>query len=76
MKIAILIGAAGFLSTAALAQTMTQYYVVHDPAMKKCTIVTQKPTSGTTTVVGEGKIYRTETEAETAMKTIKVCTAM
>ena len=42
---------------------------------KKCTIVEQKPTAATTTVVGgDGKVYKTKVEAENSMKTEKVCT--
>jgi hypothetical protein len=60
---------------AAFAQTVsTEYYVVHDPATKKCTIVDKKPTSTTTTVVSNG-VFKTRTEAETGMKSIKVCTS-
>jgi hypothetical protein len=56
------------------AQTMvgTEYYVVRDPATKKCTIVDKKPTT-TTTIVDNG-IFKTRTEAESGMKTMKVCT--
>lgn len=59
----------------ALAQTQvtTEYFVVQDASTKKCTIVDKKPTTTTTTVVGDG-VYKTRTEAETGMKTIKVCT--
>jgi hypothetical protein len=46
---------------------------VQDASTKKCTIVDKKPTVTTTTVVGDG-VYKTRTEAETAMKTVKVCT--
>ena len=54
-----------------LAQT-TEYYVVQDATTKKCTIVEQKPT--TTTVVQVGPLaFKSRTEAEAGMKTIKVC---
>jgi hypothetical protein len=59
-------------ATSAFAQTTTEYYVVRDPATKKCTIVDKKPTT-TTTIVDNG-IFKTRTEAETGMKTMKVCT--
>ncbi|EAQ36493.1 hypothetical protein NB311A_21186 [Nitrobacter sp. Nb-311A] len=62
-------------ATSALAQTTTvheEYYVVRDPATKKCRIVDQKPTT-TTTIVDNG-IFKTRAEAETGMKTLKVCT--
>jgi hypothetical protein len=54
------------------AQT-TEFYVVQDTSTKKCTIVDKKPT--TTTVVQVGPVaFKSRTEAETGMKTIKVCT--
>jgi len=63
-----------FTATSALAQTTVHedYYVVRDPATKRCTIVDEKPTT-TTTIVDHG-IFKTRTEAETGMKTMEVCT--
>lgn len=63
-----------FAATSAYAQTTvtTEYYVVRDEATKKCTIVDKKPTT-TTTIVDNG-VFKTRTEAETGMKTMKVCT--
>jgi hypothetical protein len=46
---------------------------VQDTSTKKCTIVDKKPTTTTTAVVGDGKVFKTRTAAETGMKTIKVC---
>ena len=62
-------------ATSAFAQTTqtTEFYVVQDTATKKCTIVDKKPTTTTTVVVGNG-VYKTRTEAESGMKTVKVCT--
>jgi hypothetical protein len=62
------------LTLPAAAQTTTEFYVVQDASTKKCTIVDKKPTTTTTTVVGDG-VYKTRTEAESAMKTVKVCTS-
>ena len=45
---------------------------MQDTSTKKCTIVDKKPTT-TTVVVGDGKVFKTRTAAETGMKTIKVC---
>lgn len=61
------------IAAPAFAQTtVEEYYVVQDPATKKCTIVNQKPT--TTSVVQVGPMaFKTRTEAESGMKTIKVC---
>ena len=63
---------AAFISPA-FAQTATEFYVVHDTSTKKCMVVDKRPTVTTTTVV-DGKGYKTKVEAETAMKTVKVCT--
>lgn len=58
----------------AFAQS-TEYYVVQDVKTKKCTVVDKKPTTTTTMIVGDnGKVYKTRTEAEAGMKTVKVCT--
>ena len=59
--------------TTAVAQTAS-FYVVQDVKTKKCTIVDQKPTTTETVVVGDGAVFKTRTEAETGMKTVKVCT--
>ena len=59
----------------ALAQTATSYYIVQDVKTKKCTIVDKKPAASEATLVGpDGLVYKTRTEAENAMKTVKVCT--
>ena len=59
----------------ALAQTATSYYIVQDVKTKKCTIVDKKPAASEATLVGpDGVVYKTRTEAENAMKTVKVCT--
>jgi hypothetical protein len=61
-----------FAATGAYAQS-AEYYIVRDTTTKKCTIVDTKPTTTTTTVVDNG-VFKTKTEAETSMKTMKVCT--
>ena len=73
-KILIAALAVGFASSA-LAQTavVSEYYVVRDASTKKCTIVDKKPATTTTTIVDNG-VFKTRSEAETGMKTIKVCT--
>jgi len=35
--------------------------------------VAQKPTTTTTTIVGNGAVYTSQSEAESAMKTVTVC---
>ena len=54
------------------AYAQTEFYVVQDTSTKKGTIVDKKPTT-TTVVVGDGKVFKSRTAAETGMKTIKVC---
>ena len=58
-----------------VAQTASaaEFYVVRDTTTKKCTVVDSKPTSTTTTVVDNGT-FKTKTEAEIGMKTMKACT--
>ena len=61
------------LAIPAFAQS-AEFYIVQDTATKKCTIVDKKPTTTTTTVVSpSGTVYKTKTEAEAGMKTVKVC---
>lgn len=53
-----------------------EFYVVQDVKTKKCTIVDKKPTDTSVTVVSpSGTIYKSRTEAESGMKTVKVCTS-
>ena len=69
------IAAAFTLSGAGAFAQSTAYYVVQDVKTKKCMIVDKKPVAAEATVVGpDGAVYKTHTEAEGAMKTIKVCT--
>jgi hypothetical protein len=77
MKYALILTAfATAFGSAAYAQTTTtttEYYVVQDTTTKKCTIVDKKPT--TTTMVQVGPVaFKSRAEAESGMKTIKVCT--
>jgi hypothetical protein len=65
--------AVAFAGSAFAQMAATEYYVVQDTTTKKCTIVDKKPESKTITVVGNG-MYKTRTEAESGMKTVKVCT--
>jgi hypothetical protein len=75
LKKALLIGAFAFAAnTIAHTAMAAEFYVVRDTATKKCTIVDTKPTTTTTTVVDNGT-FKTKTEAETGMKSMKVCTS-
>jgi hypothetical protein len=67
---------AGAVTLGLTAPTLAaEFYVVQDTSTKKCTIVDKKPTVTTTTVVGDGKVFKTREEAETGMKTVKVCSS-
>lgn len=63
---------AAFIAVASPA--FADFYVVRDATTKKCTVVDKKPTVSTTTVVGDGTVYKTREEAMSGMKTVKVCT--
>ena len=65
----LVFAASAIVETAAAAE----FYVVRDATTKKCTVVETKPTTTTTTIVDNGT-FKTKTEAETGMKTMKVCT--
>jgi hypothetical protein len=72
-RIALVAALAIAFSASAFAQT-TEFYVVQDVKTKRCTIVDKKPTTTTeVTVVSDG-VYKTRTEAESGIKSIKVCT--
>lgn len=66
---------AGVALAAFATPAMADFYVVQDTSTKRCTIVEQKPTTSTTVVVGGGQVYTSRTEAETAMKSVEVCTS-
>ena len=75
LKRFLMIGTLVFAATAAAETAVAaEFYVVRDATTKKCTIVDTKPTTTTTTIVDNGT-FKTKTEAETGMKTMKVCTS-
>jgi hypothetical protein len=62
----------GALIVPALAQDT--WYIVQDKTTKRCTVVKERPTTTTSVVVSPaGTIYKTETEARDAIRTVKVC---
>ena len=75
MKMKIIAAAALVAAFTIPALAQSEFYVVQDTATKKCTIVDKKPTVSTMTVVSPtGTVYKTRAEAETGMKTVKICT--
>ena len=76
MKIKTLIATSLLVAFVTPAIAADEYYVVQDAKTKKCTIVDKKPVDTTTTVVSpSGTVYKTRSEAETGMKSVKVCTS-
>lgn len=74
MKLNLALAGAFVAGLALPALAQTSFYVVQDVKTKKCEIVEQKPVAKEMTIVGgDGVVYHTRTEAETAMKTVKVC---
>jgi hypothetical protein len=69
-----LLGAALIVAFVTPALAADEFWVVQDVKTKKCTIVDKKPATKETVIVGDGKVFKTRTEAETGMKTVKVCT--
>ncbi len=70
MKAKLLLAAA--MTVAFAGSAFADFYVVENPTTHKCSIVSQKPTTTTETVVGN-TVYKTREEAESGMKTVKVC---
>lgn len=76
MKFRIALAASMIAASVMPAFAADEFYVVQDVKTKKCTVVDRKPTDTTTTVVSpSGTIYKTRAEAETGMKSVKVCTS-
>ena len=51
-----------------------EYYVVQDVRTKKCTVIDKRPADSSKPFVNAaGIVYRTRSEAESGMKSAKVC---
>ena len=74
MKLKTVMAAAVLIAVAGPAAAQS-FYVVQDVKTKKCTITETKPSSTEVTVVSGDTVYKTKAEAETGMKTVKVCTS-
>lgn len=74
MRKFILAGAMLAVSGAAASAQTTiveeRYYVIQDPQTKRCTYVTERPSTGIVLDLG---IFRTRAEAELGARTSKVC---
>ena len=62
MRKLVMIGAVAVAATVGGSAVAAEFYVVRDASTKKCTIV-------------DNGTFKTRTEAETGMKTMKVCTS-
>ena len=71
MRSRMLVVAAGLAAFATPA--LADFYIVQDSGTKRCSIVEQRPTTQTSVIVGDGKVYTSRTEAEGALRTVKVC---
>ena len=60
---------AAFLVTPSLAD----YYIVHEPTTKRCTIVEERPASPGVGVVIGGLSFGVRSEAESRMRTVEEC---
>lgn len=76
LKIAVAGALVAAFALPSLAQAQSEYYLVQDTKTKTCKIVDQKPASGGewTMISPSGDVYKTRSEAESAMKSTKVCT--
>ncbi|MBR0824424.1 hypothetical protein JQ596_02665 [Bradyrhizobium manausense] len=76
MKLRVATAAVLIAAFAAPAFAADEFYVVQDVKTKKCTVVDKRPTDTSMTVVSpSGTVYKSRTEAESGVKTIKVCTS-
>ena len=77
MKLSALLAGVAIAALAVPAIAQTSFYIVQDVKTKHCQIVDKQPgpTEREWTTVGPGGVvYHTRAEAESAMKTVKVCT--
>ena len=76
MNVKTIVAASVIAASITPALAADEFYVVQDVKTKKCTVVDKKPMESTTTVVSpSGTVYKTRSEAETEMKSVKVCSS-
>lgn len=71
------VGIALFVITSFVAPPVwaDEFYIVRDLATQKCTVVDKRPTTDTRTItLATDTIYKSRADAESGVKTIKVCT--
>ena len=67
----IFVGAA--LAAFVVTPAFADYYIVQEPTTKRCRIVEERPVSPSIGMVVGGAIFGVRTEAESYMRTVKVC---
>ena len=72
-RIALVAALAVAFSASVFAQT-TEFYVVQDVRTKRCTIVDKRPATTTEVTVLGTTVFKTRADAESGMRTHKVCT--
>ena len=75
MKRLIATTLAALTLTFVAAPAFAEFYIVQDATSKKCTVIDQKPTVTTMTVVGDNVGYKTRPEADSAMAKVVACTS-
>jgi hypothetical protein len=70
-----LVGIAFFLAAGFTAPAWAdEFYIVRDLTTQKCAVVNKRPTTDTRTItLATDTIYKSQVDAESGMKTIKVC---
>jgi hypothetical protein len=60
----------GLAGSALAVGANENFYVFHDMSAKKCSVVKEKPITGT---VGSGQVYQSEADAQAAMEKMPEC---
>jgi hypothetical protein len=68
--LAVVVLSFGLIASAAAAE---EFYVVMDTTSHQCRVSNQRPTTTISTIVGRKTPYASATEAQDAMKTMKLC---
>ena len=74
MNMKYALGAIALATVATPALAANEFYIVQDSATKICSVVEQKPTAVDVAQVGT-TIYKTQSEADAAMKVAPLCIA-
>jgi hypothetical protein len=75
MQMKILLAAVFVVAFSAPAFAADSFYIVQDVKTKKCTVVEKKPTTTKEVTVVGNTVFKTRTEAQSGMKTVKTCSS-